>query len=193
MTEYNRRAFLEVASMGLISLSAFAAEATKPANRRVLIAYATRCGSTVEIAQTILQDLKDRGFAVDVCAAAKVTALSGYDTVVVGSAVRFGKWLPEAVDFVRRYRAELNRMPTAFFTVHMMNTGDDEASKKARIAYVDAARALVRPGAEAFFAGKMDTSRLSFGERLLCKVMKGRDEDRRDWGAIHGWGKSVFA
>jgi menaquinone-dependent protoporphyrinogen oxidase len=193
MTEYNRRAFLGVATAGLTTRAAFAAATADSANRRVLIAYATRCGSTFEIAQTMLQDLKGRGFAGDVSAAGKVTTLSGYDAVVVGSAVRFGKWLPEAVDFVRRYRAELNRMPTAFFTVHMMNTGGDEASRKARMAYVDPARALVRPVGEVFFAGKMDSSRLSFGERLLCKVMKARDADQRDWGAIHGWGKSVFA
>ncbi len=193
MTEYNRRAFLGVATAGLTTRAAFAVATPNSANRRVLIVYATRCGSTFEIAQTILQDLKGRGFAGDVSAAGKVTTLTGYDAVVVGSAVRFGKWLPEAVDFVRRCRAELNRMPTAFFTVHMMNTGNDEASRKARMAYVDPARALARPVGEVFFAGKMDSSRLSFGERLLCKVMKARDMDRRDWGAIHGWGQSVFA
>jgi hypothetical protein len=38
----------------------------------------------------------------------------------------------------------------------------------------------------------MDMSRLSFSERLLCKVMKGRDADLRDWPAIHSWARNVF-
>ena len=176
MIEVNRRAFLQATALSPLAALG---------HRRVLVACATRCGSTGEIAQTILRDLKSRGFAGDVIEAGKVTTLAGYDAVVAGSAVRFGKWLPEAVEFVRRHQAELNRMPTAFFSVHMQNTGADDASKKARLAYIDPVRALVKPGTEVFFAGKMDTSRLGLLERTMSKVMKAREADQRDWNAIH--------
>ncbi len=191
MHNLNRRAFLEAAAMS--PLAALAASLPNAGSGRILVVYATRCGSTGEIAQTIWRDLKGRGYSGDVNAAGKVTTFSGYDAVVIGSAVRFGKWLPEPVEFVRHNRAELNRMPTAFFTVHMMNTGADDASRKARLAYTAAARALVQPAAEVFFAGKMDISRLGFGERMMCKVMRAANEDKRDWNAIHGWASSLFA
>jgi menaquinone-dependent protoporphyrinogen oxidase len=189
-TKLSRRDFLgtAAASLGAATLAS-SAFATPP---KVLVAYATRCGSTREIAQAVTQDLRGRGCAVDLRAADKVAALSGYEAVVLGSAVRFGRWLPEAVDFVRRHQAGLKRIPTAFVAVHMMNTGADQASRKARFAYLDPARVLVKPNVEAFFPGKMDMSRLSLSERLLCKLMKGRDADRRDWPAIHSWAKSVF-
>ena len=160
-------------------------------NPTVLVAYATRCGSTLEVAQAVAQDLKARGYAAVVCAVDKVGKLSAYQAVVLGSSVRFGRWLPEAVGFVRRLQAELKRLPTAFFTVHMQNLGADAASRKNRLAYIDPVRAMVRPGAEAFFAGKLDTRRLSLGARMLCKLMNTANQDLRDWSAIHAWAQGI--
>ncbi len=194
-SELNRRDFLHAsaAGLGLIALAPFCRGASTPLNGKILVVYASRCGSTADIARAVAEDLKRRTPAVDLRPADKVSTLAGYEAVVVGSAVRFGHWLPEAVEFVRAHRTGLKRVPTAFFTVHMMNTGPDEAARKARLGYLDPVHAVMRPGAEVFFAGRMDLSRLSFTERLLCKVMKGRNADMRDWTAIHAWGQSVFA
>ena len=192
-SELNRRGFLGLAAAGLGTVTLGSSGLAAPnMNPRVLVAYATRCGSTLEVAQTVAQDLRGRGYAADVRAADKVSGLSGYEAVVLGSAVRFGRWLPEAVEFVRRRQAELQRLPTAFFTVHGQNLGADEVSRKNRLAYIDPVRAMLRPGVEAFFAGKLDSSRLSFGARMLCKLMKARDCDLRDWPVIHAWAQGVF-
>ena len=136
-------------------------------NQKVLIAYATRCGSTFEVAQAIAEELTKRGCAVDVCQASKVTGLEGYTAVVVGSAVRFGSWLPEAVKFVEQNQAALSKLPVSFFAVHLMNMGDDETSRQARLAYLDLVRKQVTPKAEAFFPGVGDQSKVSFLERLV--------------------------
>ena len=194
-SELNRRDFLRAsaAGAGLMALAPLCRAASTPLNGKILVAYASRCGSTADIARAVAEDLKRRGLAVDLRAADKVATLTGYEAVALGSAVRFGKWLPEAVEFVRAHQAGLKRIPTAFFTVHMMNTGPDEKARKARAGYLDPVHAVMKPGAEVFFAGRMELSRLSFTERLLCKVMKGRDADMRDWPAIHAWGQSVFA
>ncbi len=188
----NRRRFLACTGAALASAGPLSALQTK-VKPKILLAYASKCGSTLEVAQAIARDLESRGQAVDLFKAEKTTRVAGYDAVIVGSAVRFGKWLPDAVDFVRLRQTELKRLPTAFFSVHMMNTGTDDASRKARLAYTQPVRTLVSPGSEAFFAGKMDMGKLSFTERLLCKVMKGRNEDRRDWPAIHAWAAGLFA
>ena len=75
--------------------------------------------------------------------------------VVLGSAIRMGNWLPEAVDFVKANQAALNALPTALFTVHMLNTGDDEASRAARAAYLDAVRPLLNGVETAYFEGQV--------------------------------------
>jgi menaquinone-dependent protoporphyrinogen oxidase len=160
---------------------------------KILIAYASHYGSTEQIAQAIAKELNNRGQTVDLQPVKQVTSLAGYDMVVLGSAVRYGQWLPEAVKFVSTHQAELNTRPTAFFTVHILNTGADEDSQLARTAYLNPIRPLLKPSVEAFFAGKIDFSQLSVFERMLCKLIKTPAGDFRDWAAIRSWSQTVFA
>jgi menaquinone-dependent protoporphyrinogen oxidase len=159
--------------------------------KKILVAYATRAGSTVQVADAIAQSLTASGASVDVKPVKNVTAVDGYAAVVIGSAIRMGNWLPEAVEFAKKNQAALNRMPTAFFTVHMLNRDDSETSRQASLAYTAAARAIVTPRAEAFFAGKMDYAKLSFLDRLIAQTVAksthSGEGDYRDWDGIRGW------
>lgn len=160
-------------------------------NAKILITYATRCGSTAEIAQSIAEVFCERGAHVNVLPLGDVKSIDGYQAVVLGSAIRIGAWLPEAVKFVEENQARLKRMPTAFFTVHLNNTGDDEASRAARSAYLDPVRKLVTPAAEAFFAGVGDFSKVNLLERMMAKFVKSPVGDFRDWAKIHAWAETV--
>lgn len=160
--------------------------------RKVLVAYATKCGSTGEVAQAIGATLCANGASVDVRRIEEVTDVTGYDAFVIGSAIRMGNWLPQAKNFVESNVAHLRVAPTAFFTVHMLNTDDSEASKAARAAYVAPVHAILEPQSEAFFAGKLDMSKMSFLDRMISRMMKARDEDRRDWNAIAAWAHQVL-
>lgn len=162
-------------------------------NNRILVAYATRAGSTAEIAAAIAETLAARGYAVDVKPVKEKPALDGYAAVVLGSAIRMGNWLPEAVDFVKAHQTSLNAMPVALFTVHMLNTGDDEASRAARAAYLNAVRPLLKDAEAVYFEGKMDFSRLSFLDRAIAKMVKAVEVDRRDWGQIKGWAGALWS
>lgn len=160
-----------------------------PMNKRILVTYATRAGSTVEVAAVIGETLAQRGFSVHVKPSKEKPRVDGYEAVLVGSAIRMGEWLPEAVEFVENNQSRLNQIPTAFFTVHIGNIGDDEKSRAGRLAYLDTVRSLVKPVDEVYFAGKMDFARLSFLDRLL--VANDVEADRRDWNAIRTWAESL--
>lgn len=161
-------------------------------DQKVLIAYASRTGSTQEVARVIAEELSGRGFAVDVRMASNVSSLEAYNAVLVGSAVRFGGWLPEAVKFVQQNQAALNCLPAAFFAVHLMNLGEDEASRRGRMAYLDPVRKLVMPEAEAFFSGVGDLSKVSFLEKMIAKMVKSPEGDFRDWSKIRAWAQQIF-
>jgi menaquinone-dependent protoporphyrinogen oxidase len=187
----NPRASL--ASAAEMSKAAQSQQLTVPNGSRILVAYASRYGSTAEIAQALGRDLQSRGYKPEVLPVAKVSQLGGYRAILLGSAVRAGDWLGEATGFVRQHQREIRDLPNAFFTVHMMNTGDDEKSRSGRLRYLNRVREMVRPDSEVFFAGRMDLNRLSFGERLLCRVVGGASsKDLRNWPAIHAWGSKVF-
>lgn len=122
--------------------------------------------------------------------------MDGYQAVVIGSAIRMGNWLPEAVNFVKDNRAQLSRKPTAFFTVHMLNRGADEASRQARQAYTAAVRQILTPVDEVFFLGKMDYNRLSFLDRTIAKAVEkqtnSRAGDFRDWEKTRSWAQGLY-
>jgi menaquinone-dependent protoporphyrinogen oxidase len=164
-----------------------------PMNKRVLVTYATRAGATAEVAAAIAETLSARGYAVDLRPVKEQPSVAPYTAVVMGSAIRMGNWLPEAVEFIQANQAALNALPAALFTVHMLNDGDDEASRTARAGYLKAIRPLL-PRAEAvYFAGKFDFSRLSFLDRTIAKMVKAVESDHRDWAKIRGWTPAALA
>ena len=161
-------------------------------DKPILIAYATRAGSTTEVAAAIGEIIKQRGFRVAVKPVKEVPSLKDYQAVILGSAIRMGNWLPEAVDFVKKNQQALNRVPTAVFTVHMLNTGDDETSRNNRMAYLDSVRPLLNNPEEVYFEGKMDFSRLSTLDRMIAKLVKAVESDHRDWEGIRSWAGRIF-
>ena len=83
---------------------------------RVLVAYASKNGSTAEIAEAIAQDLQRRGLEVDCLEAGTVRHLEPYGAVVLGSAVYARRWRGSARQFLRRHRAVLPSMPWWVFS-----------------------------------------------------------------------------
>ena len=164
-----------------------------PMNEKVLVAYATRCGSTMDVARAIAGEFEKNGKSVDLRAIKNVNSLQGYSAVVLGSAIRMGNWVPDALKFVEARQTELSMLPTAIFSVHMNNLGEDETSKTARAGYHNAVRKLIKPVSEVWFAGVIAIDKMSFLDRLITKAMKISNEDKRDWTVIRGWGKTLCA
>ena len=83
---------------------------------RVLVVYASKYGATREIAEVLGAALDERGAQATVVAASDATEVTGYDVVVVGSAVYNGRWLEGARRFVSARRSDLELRPTWFFS-----------------------------------------------------------------------------
>jgi menaquinone-dependent protoporphyrinogen oxidase len=159
----------------------------------VLVTHATRAGSTAEIAAVIGETLAERGFRVDVKSIKSQPSLDGYAAVILGSAIRMGNWLPEMVKFIQDNQSALNDLPTALFTVHMLNADDAEASRAAREAYTAPVHALLPNAPEVFLTGLMDFSRLSFLDRFIANMVKSAESDQRDWDKIRAWANEVLS
>lgn len=164
---------------------------SKNINRRILIAAATRAGSTIGVATAIGESLSQRGFLVEVKPLNDKPDVSGYQAVVIGSAIRTGNWLPEAVEFVKSNQQALQAVPAVLFSVHMNNLGQDETSRANRRAYLDSVRPLLPAAQEVYFAGKIDPDKLSFVERWIVKMVKSPIGDFRDWTKIKAWAETV--
>lgn len=159
---------------------------------KVLVAYASRCGSTAEIAQAVGQALCEAGAAVDVRPIKEVAELQPYRAAVVGSAIRMGQWLPEAKQFVETHQTVLRGMPVGYFLACMTLYEDTAENRQTVAAYLDPIREMVEPVAEGRFAGAMTNSKLSMVTRLMMKAMSVPEGDYRDWDAIRAWGTELY-
>ena len=151
---------------------------------KVLVAYASRTGSTAEVAEAIGKALHGEGDAVDIRPAKDVTDMSPYRAAIVGSAIYMGRWMSEAVKFVKTHRDALSRIPVAYFLVCLTLNEDNYHTVAA---YVDPIRAMVKPVDVGLFTGRLDYSKLPFLYRLVAKTMKAPEGDFRNWEAIHTW------
>jgi menaquinone-dependent protoporphyrinogen oxidase len=164
---------------------------TKHMATRVLVAYASKAGSTAEVADAIARRLAGAGLAVDVRRARNVRSVDGYAAVIVGSAIRAGRWLSEASGFARNHREALAARKTAFFTLCMTLQQDTPEHREKVAAYLEPVRAILEPDEIEFFAGKMDYRKLALAPRLIVKRMKVPEGDFRNWHAIGAWADAL--
>jgi menaquinone-dependent protoporphyrinogen oxidase len=135
--------------------------------------------------------LSATGATVDVRPVKTVTDLKGYDAVVVGSAIRMGQWLPEAVQFVKNNQPTLGSIPTAYFLVSGFLREDTPEMRSQVQAFLDPVRQILEPKSIGMFAGKMDYSKLSWLDRTIAKAVKSVEGDWRNWDAIRGWAQGL--
>ena len=69
---------------------------------KILVAVASKHGSTRGIADAIGETLQQAGHAVDVRNAQDAPSVDGYDAVVAGSAIYMGNWMSEAKAFLQQ-------------------------------------------------------------------------------------------
>ena len=162
----------------------------------ILVAYATRYGSTREVAERVGAKLRARGADVDVAPAASVTDLSGYSAVVLGAPYYIGKMLKEATAFLERHRAALETMPVALFALGPVRATDDMDEDRKQLDKTLEKMDWLEPVATEMFVGKYDPSVLRGLDKLVAKPkaspLHGLGvQDDRDWDAIEGWAESI--
>lgn len=161
-------------------------------SEKVLVAYATRAGSTGEVAKVIAETLHEAGLRVDLRPAREVTDVSPYRAVVLGSPIRAGRWMPEALKLLRRHREPLSHIPVAYFVVCITLKEDTEENRRLVESWMAPVRAILEPARMGFFAGKMDYGRLSFLERFIIRnMLKVPEGDYRDWESIRNWAQEI--
>jgi menaquinone-dependent protoporphyrinogen oxidase len=168
----------------------------KNMGEKVLVAYASRTGSTAGVADAIARTLAAKGSQVDVKPMMDVTDLGQYRAVVAGSAIRGQKWLPEAMDFLEANKLELVHKPVADFMVCItLAMKNGESYREGVKDWMAPVRRTVKPFSEGYFAGALDLSKLSGMDKVkmglaasLGVFPKG---DHRDWKAIETWAEGI--
>jgi menaquinone-dependent protoporphyrinogen oxidase len=163
----------------------------------ILVTYATRYGSTQEVAEAVAQTLSESSIEVALLPASEVTTLAIFDAVVLGAPLYIGKWHKDAHRFLNRFRSDLQGKPLAIFSLGPTSTSEDEM--------IDCRGQLDRdlsqydwlnPVAVEMFVGKYDPDKLNFAHKLLTIPPASPLHDRpatdhRDWDAIREWASAL--
>ena len=162
-------------------------------NGQVLVAYATKHGTTAQIAEKIGQGLRQAGLRTEVLPTDRVGELTPYKAVVLGSAVYIGKWRKEAATFLKTNEKALAERPVWLFSSGPTGEGDPvELTKGWR--FPKALQPIadrIRPRGIAVFHGGLDPQKLNVVEKWMIKNVKAPLGDFRDWEAITSWAKSI--
>jgi menaquinone-dependent protoporphyrinogen oxidase len=162
-------------------------------NTTALVAYATKHGSTAEIAEIIADTLRGRGITTEVAPANAIRSVDEYDLVVIGSAVYTFRWQGAAVDFLKRFERSLRERPTWMFGSGPTGGTLEEDDKVVEIlaaqppAPDNVAKLAARIGARPYrtFGGRIGPG---FGGLFERWIPKG---DWRDFDAVRAWGNEI--
>lgn len=160
---------------------------------RVLVAYASADGSTAEVADRIADCLTRNGLEVSCAPVGDAGDLSGFDAVVLGSAIHARQWLDEATTFVNTHRAALHRQPLYTFSVGMPDALPRFVRRLARTEESAIILGLgdVRPADHRLFSGVVKPSQFPLASRVFLRLAGGHYGDFRDWAAIESWAAEI--
>lgn len=158
--------------------------------KSILLAYASRFGSTQEVAETIASTLSEAGLEVDLQPMQEVKSLDRYDAVVLGAAIYNAKWNVVAHQFLSQHQDALSQLPVAILTLGPLSASD--AAKRNSRRQLDnelTKYPWLKPVAVEIFAGKYDPSKpgMSFFDRFVPA------RDVRNWDAIRAWANELSA
>jgi menaquinone-dependent protoporphyrinogen oxidase len=152
----------------------------------VLIAYASKHGSTQEVAHAVAEELQAHGLDVETLPAREVDDLRAYGGVVVGGSIYMGHWHADATGLLARNRYALEALPLAVFgmgpkTLEQHDVDGAMAQLRRSLASVPE----VEPAAVAIFGGVISPRSLRFPFSRMPA------SDARDWSAIRAWAEGL--
>jgi menaquinone-dependent protoporphyrinogen oxidase len=165
----------------------------------ILVAYATRYGSTEEVAESVVATLREGGLEVDLKPMREVESLDGYRAVILGAPLYIGSWPKDARRLLSRHHEPLMRLPVAVFTLGP--TSKDEQDWQGSREQLDrqvARYPSLEPASVELVGGVYDPAKLRFPDSLLAAVpaspLHGMPtSDVRDWEAIRSWASGLAA
>lgn len=168
---------------------------------QVLVLYGSTEGQTETVAERIGDVLETAGHdptVVHILHRPEALRLTDYDAVIVGASIHGGRHQQYVTRYVKRHADELNRLPSAFFSVSLTAAEDtDEARDRAREYVADfLAKTGWDPDETAVVPGALRYGQYGTLKRFVMKrVAKrtsgdadtGRDYEYTDWGEVEAF------
>ncbi|MFZ4479402.1 MAG: menaquinone-dependent protoporphyrinogen IX dehydrogenase [Rhodoferax sp.] len=167
---------------------------------RILLAYSTTDGHTGRICERLQQVIERQGHNASVLLLAQADAadLAGFDAIVIGASIRYGKHQPQVAQFIARHQALLQSKANAFFTVNIVARKPNKNRPENNPYLIKFLRGISwKPKLLGVFAGKLDYPRYRFFDRLMIRfimlITNGPTDPKSvveftDWSEVEAFG-----
>jgi menaquinone-dependent protoporphyrinogen oxidase len=190
-------------------------------SNKVLVAYASNAGSTIEVAEAVGKKLSAGGATVDVKDIAALGDIGGYDAYVFAAPMIIG-WHKDMRAFLKANQGVLAGKPVAYLITLLNMIKSGEESYRGVPIYWDPTHGSpapadgklntrekhgslqhlvgdlledvsgIKPVSVGLFGGKLDMSKLNlFGKLFIRIIIQYKEGDYRNWEAINAWAESL--
>ncbi|WMY95946.1 MAG: menaquinone-dependent protoporphyrinogen IX dehydrogenase [Arsenophonus sp.] len=139
-----------------------------------LLLYSGKYGQTKKIIFKISEYLKKADKACDVqnLNILKKYDFSGYLKVLIGASVYYGRFNPAVINFVNKYKKQLNIMPTAFYGVNLTARKKGKDKTETNIYMVKfLSKISWKPTITSVFAGALCYSDYKWFDRMMIQFI----------------------
>lgn len=157
---------------------------------RLLVTFASRHGSTREIAAALARGLRGSGTSATLAPVESRPDPADYDAVVLGSAVYGRRWLEPAVHYALTMTDALRSRPTWLFSSGLAGESlrlPEEVPDVRWFGEVLGARG------SRIFGGRVERRLLSAAERDTWGKRSGLVGDFRNWPDVRAWSEEIAA
>ncbi|MFZ0630555.1 MAG: flavodoxin domain-containing protein [Acidobacteriaceae bacterium] len=161
-------------------------------DKPILVTWATRSGSTAEVAESIVATLRSGGLAVEARPIRDVQTLDSYSAVVLGIPLYIARLHRDGRRFLAEHRNQLAERPVALFVLGPVHDKEEEfVTARRQLAKQLAKFPWFAPISKEVFGGRWDPARLGFPWSLLPAMKRVPASDARNWTAIHAWAETL--
>jgi menaquinone-dependent protoporphyrinogen oxidase len=158
---------------------------------KILITYSSKHGATKGIASAIYKEIAKEHKEVELEEVGKVGDISGFDAVILGSAVYAGSWRRDAATFASENKSQLKKLK--LWTFSSGPVGEPKENQKIEPIGTSIIKLMeeLKPIEHKVFPGNLDKSALNFAEKGIIKIVKATYGDYRDFEEIRSWATSI--
>jgi menaquinone-dependent protoporphyrinogen oxidase len=161
-------------------------------SKKILVGYATRYGSTQEVAEVIASTLREAGFEVDVKLVQDIKSLSDYKAIILGAPLFMFHWHKDVLRFLSKHQKILLDRQVAIFSLGPTHEPYDEQEWRNSWSQLNKEMenySWLKPVEVEMFGGKYDPNMLRFPLKMLAGNTP--VSDIRDWDVIRDWAEKL--
>ena len=170
---------------------------------KLVIIYSSVDGQTLKICNALTKQLKEHNQPVDLFSIDDFNGdLNSYDTIVIGSSIRYGVHNKKIIDFINTNKDLLESKKSVFFSVNLVARKPEKRTATTNPYVVKFFEKINwKPTFVEVFAGRIDYKRYSFFDRKMIQLImwmthgptnKDADIEYTQWDRVHAFGDKLL-